>query len=233
MKHYVYKIEEKFTGEFYIGVRSCRCDIKDDPYMGSMTTWKPNKSNLTKEIIGTFDTRKEANAYEQKMIMMFFDKKVHPLNRNYAVGHENFCTQGQPAWNKGKPLSPDHKASVKRGMSNVKYSDSTLDTRRKNAAKMAKQVWSDDATRELLCKILKNNGYKVGGSLEGRKRMRDLGKQSGKINGVKYGANNLRKANIEKWLCPDGHVSTLVHYRKYCSNRNLNPALAVKIENNQ
>lgn len=39
MYHYNYKILNTKTGEFYIGVRSCKCKIEDDPYMGSSSIW--------------------------------------------------------------------------------------------------------------------------------------------------------------------------------------------------
>ena len=47
-RFYIYRIEEKFTKEFYWGSRTCKCVPKEDPYMGSMKTWKPNKENLIK-----------------------------------------------------------------------------------------------------------------------------------------------------------------------------------------
>lgn len=33
MYHYNYKITNISTGEFYIGVRSCKCSIEEDSYM--------------------------------------------------------------------------------------------------------------------------------------------------------------------------------------------------------
>lgn len=35
--HYNYKITNIKTKEFYVGVRSCDCEIEKDPYMGSST----------------------------------------------------------------------------------------------------------------------------------------------------------------------------------------------------
>ena len=52
MKHYVYKLEDKKTKEFYFGSRSCKCEIINDKYMGSPKTWKPNKDKLVKIIFG-------------------------------------------------------------------------------------------------------------------------------------------------------------------------------------
>ena len=55
MKHYNYKITNIETGEFYVGVRSCKCEIEDDKYMGSSSIWtkayiKEHKDVLKKEI---------------------------------------------------------------------------------------------------------------------------------------------------------------------------------------
>lgn len=54
--NYVYKIVNTKTNEFYIGVRSCDCDIKEDKYMGSSSIWtklyiKEHIEVLLKEII--------------------------------------------------------------------------------------------------------------------------------------------------------------------------------------
>jgi|TARA_B100002003_G_C14079855_1_gene519501 hypothetical protein len=83
MKHYVYKLTETKTNEFYYGVRTCKCDPKDDNYLGSMTSWKPTKSNLSKELVGEFDNRDDANDYEKELITQFIS---NPLNRNYHTG---------------------------------------------------------------------------------------------------------------------------------------------------
>jgi hypothetical protein len=83
MKHYVYKITEKITNEFYYGVRTCDCNPIDDPYMGSMITWKPNKNNLLKEILCEFNSRDAASEFESTVIK---DNITHPLNKNYHTG---------------------------------------------------------------------------------------------------------------------------------------------------
>lgn len=93
MKHYVYRIEDKNTGEFYYGSRTFDGNIKNDTYMGSMVTWNPNKDDLIKIIINDdFSTRKDANEYEIKLITENIDNK---LNRNYNIPPVRFCTQGK------------------------------------------------------------------------------------------------------------------------------------------
>lgn len=56
-----------------MGVRSCKCEINEDKYMGSSSIWtkiyiKEHKSELKKEIVTTFETRKEANEGEVKLL---------------------------------------------------------------------------------------------------------------------------------------------------------------------
>jgi group I intron endonuclease len=83
MKHYVYKLTESITNEFYYGVRTCECNPNTDSYMGSMIAWKPNKDNLIKEIISEFNSREEAVKFESNIIR---ENIQHPLNRNYHTG---------------------------------------------------------------------------------------------------------------------------------------------------
>ena len=56
MNHYVYKIINIITNEYYIGVRSCKCNIEEDKYMGSSTIWtkayiKEHILELKKELL--------------------------------------------------------------------------------------------------------------------------------------------------------------------------------------
>lgn len=81
MNHYTYKITYT-TGKYYIGVRSCTKEPKDDTsYIGS-SKHTPNKLVLLKEILSTFKTRKEAlqheiylhNQYDVANNDMFYNK---------------------------------------------------------------------------------------------------------------------------------------------------------------
>ena len=73
MKHYLYKITNIETNQYYIGVRSHKEPIIDK-YMGSSSIWtrdwiKKNKDILIKEIIDdAFQTREEANIGEVKLL---------------------------------------------------------------------------------------------------------------------------------------------------------------------
>lgn len=50
--------------------------------------------------------------------------------------------------------------------------------------------------------------------------------------GAFFNPETRNRLNHTKYRCPDDHVSSLAHYRAYCIKHGLDPALAVKIENN-
>jgi hypothetical protein len=97
MKHYVYKLEDIKSGEFYFGSRTCHTNIEDDTYMGSPKTWKPNKENLQKIILKSdFENREDAILYEKNVV----EKNIkHPLNRNYSIPNTGFYYGGEPNTN--------------------------------------------------------------------------------------------------------------------------------------
>ena len=73
MNHYVYLIEQRNAlpteAKYYIGVRSCKCNVGDDPYMSSSVTLREQVQNLgnqsfNKIILKRFDNRIDANKYE-------------------------------------------------------------------------------------------------------------------------------------------------------------------------
>lgn len=79
--NYTYRITNIKTNEFYVGVRSCDCEIEDDKYMGSSSIWnklyiKEHKNDLKKEILKTFETRKLANVEE---VLLLKSVKDDPL----------------------------------------------------------------------------------------------------------------------------------------------------------
>lgn len=67
---YVYKIVHIETNEFYFGSRGCSCNPEEDKkYMGTMKTWKPDKTKLSKIILNEiFKTRDEAMLFEANFI---------------------------------------------------------------------------------------------------------------------------------------------------------------------
>lgn len=64
MNHYTYEIEFE-NGMKYIGVRSCKCAIRDDVYSGSSKLIPPKLyATCKKKILQTFNTRIEAQQHE-------------------------------------------------------------------------------------------------------------------------------------------------------------------------
>lgn len=113
-KHYVYKITDPITGQFYYGSRSNK-DPENDSYMGSMTAWKPkDKSRLVKEIIkDDFETRENAIEFEDELIGQYIDEE---LNENYHRPHKGFHTSGmKKPYNKGEN-NPAKNPTVRRKM---------------------------------------------------------------------------------------------------------------------
>lgn len=81
MKHYLYKITNIQTTQFYIGVRSSK-DPENDKYMGSSSIWtktwiKENKEFLKKEILDkSFLDRNSANLAEVELLKKYKDDKL-------------------------------------------------------------------------------------------------------------------------------------------------------------
>ena len=91
--HYVYKLTEESTGNFYYGSRTCRCEPHMDSYMGSMRTWKPNKKLLKKQIIKSdFFSREDAILEESKLIS---DSIKNPLNMNFHIPNKGFYNKSR------------------------------------------------------------------------------------------------------------------------------------------
>lgn len=88
--HYVYKITEPRTGQFYIGVRSCDCLPAQDRYMGS-GGWIAmiDKRTAHKEILEVFGSREEAEVAE-----IFHIKHATGKIMNRRLYASTDCEQG-------------------------------------------------------------------------------------------------------------------------------------------
>jgi len=97
MYHYVYKVEDLITKEFYIGSRSSLCNPVDDvTYKGSMNSWKiskDRKKSLIKTILkDDFLNRTDAVLYEANEIRKVI---TDPLNRNGTIPDGKYHTYGK------------------------------------------------------------------------------------------------------------------------------------------
>lgn len=115
MNHYTYKITYT-TGKMYIGVRTCKCEPKDDVnYLGS-SKHIPNNLVLSKEILNTFNTRKEAlndeirlhNLYDIANNEMFYNKA-----KQTSIGFDTT----------GIKLSDEHKLKCSISLKNRVFTD--------------------------------------------------------------------------------------------------------------
>jgi hypothetical protein len=95
--HYVYKLTDLITEEYYIGVRSCQGPAEEDrAYRGSMKSWKlteEQKLYLDKNILKTFSTREEAEDYESELILQAKELK-DLLNKNGYIPNKGFSKYG-------------------------------------------------------------------------------------------------------------------------------------------
>ena len=80
MKHYNYRITNILTNEFYIGVRSCKCLIEEDKYMGSSSIWtktyiKEHLKDLRKEVIAEFDRKARISEFVIRHLIIRLDEE--------------------------------------------------------------------------------------------------------------------------------------------------------------
>lgn len=148
MTHYVYKIEDPITKEFYFGSRSFDGNITDDNYKGSYLSWRPkNKKRLVKTILkSNFRKRETCMKYEASIIKENIDD---PLNRNYHVPGSKFYTLGLPMSSitkekiskskKGKSL-PSFTESHKKKISNSNMGKLASDQARLNMSIAQKNI---------------------------------------------------------------------------------------------
>ena len=115
--HYVYRLDDPITNEFYIGSRSCNCSIDDDTYMGSYYTWKPDdKSRLVKTILKSNFKNRETAIEEERTIIK--ENITNPLNRNYHIPSDGFH-------NNGRIMSEDTKGKIREARKHQIITDAT------------------------------------------------------------------------------------------------------------
>ena len=143
--HYNYKITNLETKEFYIGVRSCSCEIEDDPYMGSSSIWtklyiKEHKSTLKKEIVATFSTRKEANAGEVELLKAVKDNPLC-IDKYFDYTPDMTGTKQTPEWIEKRKMFGE-----KNGMFGKHH---TEETKKQISEKLKGRVISEETRRKI------------------------------------------------------------------------------------
>ncbi len=143
MNHYNYKITNIITNEYYIGVRSCKCEISEDKYMGSSSIWtklyiKEHRKELVKEILEEFSTRKEANDGEVKRLKECENDSLC-INRYFNYTPDLTGIKQTPEWIEKRKLFGE-----RNGMYGKHH---TEETKRKMSEKLKGRVVSQE-TRE-------------------------------------------------------------------------------------
>lgn len=165
MNHYVYLIidtDPKYTPEYYIGVRSCRCSPNiDSNYMGSVKSqkwkdrWKTITEKADKIILEEFASREEAVAYEIKLHSQF-NVAINSMFYNEAKQTAvEFDTTGKPSPNKGKPINEKTKTIFEEANKNRIFTDSH---RKKISEAMTGRYVSEEA-RENMSKAQKGKSH--------------------------------------------------------------------------
>lgn len=152
--HYVYKIIDTKTGQYYFGSKSSN-NPENDGYMGSMKTWKPeDKTRLIKEIIKyDFKTRESAIEYESNIIKKHINDE---LNENYYIPNVGFHTLGNKKVSEKISRANKGKKPWNCGKMNI-YSEDTI----KKMSNSAKGRIISKSTRD---KISKSNKGKLVGN---------------------------------------------------------------------
>lgn len=147
LHHYIYRITNLVTGEYYVGMRSSDFPWYEDKYMGS---GKILKRAIKKYGIESFvkvpmcfaESREELSILEKGFVNE--DTLKDETSYNLKIGGEGGCKPGPRA--KGRKLSESHRAALsksmkgKRNFLGVKHSE-------KSKMKMHKSHWARDPVK--------------------------------------------------------------------------------------
>lgn len=176
--NYTYKITNIVTNEFYVGVRSCDCEIEDDKYMGSSSIWtrvyvKEHRKELKKEIIETFETRKLANYAEVKLLKSVENDPLC-INQYFDFTPDVTGTKQTPEWIKKRI-----KYGKENGMFGKHHSE---ETKKRISEKLKGRVMTEEHKEKIRQAEL---GKKV--SLETREKISKIRSKKRHIENIKTG----------------------------------------------
>lgn len=148
--HYIYKITNKLNNKFYIGKRSCNCDIINDKYMGSGILIKKaiktyGIDNFKKEILVICESAEYALNVEA--LLVNDELLSNPLCYNLNTGGWGGKSKIIPARTKefkdnvgnfwrGKPKSDEQKQKTRESLLGKTHSDE----RKKNQSESHKGI---------------------------------------------------------------------------------------------
>lgn len=221
MNHYVYVITYN-TGKKYIGVRTCKCTIEEDPYMGSAFHLPANVIGC-KEIISTHSTREEAMQEEIRLHALYDVKN----NDEYYNQCNATSTKFQPSIEACK-----RGAETRKGRTKVthEYIAKQVQARAKykgeNLTLAQKAQWSIDRREQRIAKYKQTLAETMKDPVKA-KRIQQARVQGGKSG---TGIPNPKKAHIgiehprvKPWWYrhPNGNITIVNNsIRDYCTTAN-------------
>jgi len=165
MNHYVYQLTSNRDGRKYIGVRSCDCPIEEDTYMSSSTEDREYVKDSVKEILRTFLSREEANAFEIAL------HDIHDVGNNPNFFNKakststGFCTLGNKEVAKKIALSQlgeNNNMAKRRGKLHPNYGKQLPEETREKIRKKALGRKPTKDTKEKMSESHKGrNNYKA------------------------------------------------------------------------
>ena len=168
MKHYLYKITNTKTNEFYVGVRS-NADPDKDKYMGSSSVWtkmwvRDNKDLLIKEIINdSFESRDLANLAEVKLLKQYESEDLC-INCLYAKIPSHLGRKQSEEWIKKR---------IKSGKENGMYGKHHTEAAKRRQSEAQKGKILSDETKKKIGDV--HRGKTI--SVEQKKKMSETRKR--------------------------------------------------------
>lgn len=163
--NYTYKITNVKTKEFYIGVRSCDCEIEDDKYMGSSSIWtklyiKEHYSDLQKEILEVFETRKLANIGEVTLLKSI-EKDPLCINCYFDYTPDMTGIKQTPEWIEKRKMFGErngmygkhHTEEAKKKISEAMHNRKLTEEHKKKIGQAHKGKIVSEETRKKLSKV--------------------------------------------------------------------------------
>lgn len=229
--HYVYQITYN-TGKKYIGVRSCKCNIEEDPYMGSPFHLPEEAKIGCKEILSTHTTRELAMEEEIRLHTLYnvkdnpdFYNQCNATSTKFQVSKE--AHQRSAETRKGR-TQQTHEYIAKQVQSRAKYKEEGL-------TPAQKAQWSPQRREERLKKY-KETLAKTMENPEKAKAIQDArirGGQSCKgIPNPKKAHKGLDHPRVQPWWFkdPTGNLTIVNNsIRDYAKNTTIFPISAASI----
>ena len=142
MFHYIYRITNTMNGMYYVGMRSCRCEISEDHYFGSgkyikNAIKKYGRHAFTKEIVAVVESRELLALLESEIVDEEFVARMETYNMaTGGVGGKTYAGTINPQLGAKRSSSGCRNMSI--AAKNRKYSPDGLLRRQESTREMTK-----------------------------------------------------------------------------------------------